>query len=213
MYTRTYLDLCAKLWYTCHGVLQCCSMLQCVAVFCSISCHTLPTPVHCVAESCRATQCVAMCCGVWQCVTVCCSVLQCVAVCCTVAVCCSVLQCLLPHIDLTLTRASQYSDLIWGILELADHDQSIWARGHNLSIPIPGVSRHSKSTIPNHKSALLCNKNGFSMSLSFTHSLTSPSLCVFLFLCCSVLVCCIVLQCLLSHIDLTLWHACHSTPT
>ena len=62
-----------------------------------------------------------------------------------------------------------------------DHDQSIRVRGHNLSIPIPGVSRHSKSTIPNDKSAWLCNKNSLSISLSLTHSLTPPSLCVFLF--------------------------------
>ena len=42
------------------------------------------------------------------------------------------------------------------------------------------------------------------LSHSLTHSLTSHSLCVFLFLCCSVLVCCNALQCLLSHIEFSL---------
>jgi len=62
-----------------------CSVLQCVAVCCSV--------LQCV-------QCDAVCCSVLQCVAVCCSVcsvLQCVAECCrvlqSVAECCSVLQC------------------------------------------------------------------------------------------------------------------------
>jgi len=67
----------------------CCSMLQYVAVWTSVS--------LCVAVCCSVLQYVAVCCSVNQCVTVCCSVLQCVAVCCSMLqcepVCCSVLQC------------------------------------------------------------------------------------------------------------------------
>jgi len=94
----------------------CCSVLQRVAVCCSV--------LHCVVRQarsrmnesclfqlarsllfyiavrivcCSVLQCVAVCCSVLQCVAVCCSVFQCVALCCfvlqCVAVCCSVLQC------------------------------------------------------------------------------------------------------------------------
>jgi len=54
---------CVKSYIWMHHVTQCCSVLQCVAVFCSV------------------LQCVAVCCSVLQCVAVCCSVLQCVAMC------------------------------------------------------------------------------------------------------------------------------------
>jgi len=65
-------------------VAVCCSVLQCVAVCCSVC-----SVMRCVAVCCSALQCVAVC-------AVCCSVLQNVAECCrvlqSVAVCCSVLQ-------------------------------------------------------------------------------------------------------------------------
>ena len=65
--------------------IECCSVLQCVAVCCSV--------LQCVAVCCSLLQCVAVCCSVLRCVAVCCSVLQCVAVRCSVlqcvAVCCS----------------------------------------------------------------------------------------------------------------------------
>ena len=51
------------------------SVLQCVAVCCSV--------LQCVLQR------VAVCCSVLQCVAVCCSVLQCDILCCSV--CCSVL--------------------------------------------------------------------------------------------------------------------------
>jgi len=84
----------------------CCSVLQCVAVRCSV--------LQCAVVCCSVLQCVAVRCSVLQCVAVCCSVLQCVTVVqiCSrgpsvshtanhvmhsvlqcVAVCCSVLQC------------------------------------------------------------------------------------------------------------------------
>jgi len=68
----------------------CCSVLQCVAVCCSVLLILLMG---------RLTRCAVVCCSVWQCVecvALCCSVLQCVA---NTAreeaedVCCSVLQC------------------------------------------------------------------------------------------------------------------------
>jgi len=60
------------------------SVLQCVAVRCSVlQC------VQCVPVRCSVLQCVAVSCSVLQCVAVCCSVLQCVAV------CCGVLQCVI----------------------------------------------------------------------------------------------------------------------
>jgi len=60
----------------------CCSVLQCVAVWCSV------------------VQCGAACCSVLQCVAVCCSVVQCGAQC-DVA-CCSVLQCVAHAYTFTL---------------------------------------------------------------------------------------------------------------
>ena len=99
---------------------MCCSVLQCVALCCSVlyehACRSALVPRGCVW--CSVMQRVAACCilrrhtrefshvqegficcsfcSVLQCVAVCCSVLQCVAVCCSVlqcvANCCSVLQ-------------------------------------------------------------------------------------------------------------------------
>jgi len=70
----------------------CCSVLQCVAVCCSV-CSVL----QCVAVCCSVLQCAAVCCSVLQCVAVYCSVLQCVAMCCSMLQCgaarCNVLQC------------------------------------------------------------------------------------------------------------------------
>ena len=72
------------------------SVLQCVAVYCSVLRHITmryskglrhPTWHSISAVCCSVLQCVAVCCSVLQCVAVCCNVLQCVAV------CCSVLQC------------------------------------------------------------------------------------------------------------------------
>ena len=93
------------------------SVLQCVAVCCSIEHLAYEVPglyVYVGSDNCAfeweciyVLQCVAVFCGVFvhlrgnlnvlQCVTVCCNVLQCVTVCHSVlqcvAVCCSVLQC------------------------------------------------------------------------------------------------------------------------
>ena len=58
-----------------------CSVLQCVAVCCSV----MQKSAHDTRHSLKLTslqfalQCVAVCCSVLQCVSVCCSVLQCVA--------------------------------------------------------------------------------------------------------------------------------------
>ena len=57
-----------------YSVVECCSMLQYVAVCCSVS--------QCVAVRYRF-ECRLECCRVLQCDTVCCSILQCVAVCCS----------------------------------------------------------------------------------------------------------------------------------
>jgi len=68
--------------YQPHTLVVCCSALQCAVVCCSV--------LRCVADRCRVVvfcsvlQCVAQCCSVLQCVAVCCSVLQCAAVCCSV---------------------------------------------------------------------------------------------------------------------------------
>jgi len=72
----------------------CCSMLQCVAVFCS---HVQYCGGPCVLwnSDCAGwrKQCVAVCCCVSLCATVCCCVLLCVAVCCSVLQCvCGMLQ-------------------------------------------------------------------------------------------------------------------------
>ena len=78
-------------------VAVCCRVLQCVgtllALFDQVAQHSV---LQCVAVFCSMLQCVAVCCSMLQCVAVCCSVLQYVAVCCSVlqyvAVCCSMLQ-------------------------------------------------------------------------------------------------------------------------
>jgi len=81
---------------TTHAV--CCSVLQCVAVWCSASSDRSYEDDY----ACSVLQCVAVCCSVLQCVAVCCSVLQCIygqvlqrrlqMQC--VVVCCSALQCI-----------------------------------------------------------------------------------------------------------------------
>ena len=63
------------------GLQYVCSVLQWVAVCCSVCAVCL----QCVAVCCSVMQCVTACCSVSQCVAVCCSVLQCVAVCCSVS--------------------------------------------------------------------------------------------------------------------------------
>jgi len=73
---------------------SCCSVLQCVAVRCSVS---WVCPSTTLQVCCSVLQCVAVCCSVsWVCLStmlqVCCSVLCCSVLQC-VAVCCSVLQC------------------------------------------------------------------------------------------------------------------------
>ena len=74
-----------------------CSVLQCLAVCCSVDTCRLFLPGSRAAECCSVLQCLAVCCSVLQSVAVCCRVLQSVAECCRVlqcvAVCCSVLQC------------------------------------------------------------------------------------------------------------------------
>ena len=71
---------------------MCCSVLQGVAMCCSVHYSTDGRDVlQCDAMWCSVLQCVVVLCNVVQCVAVCCSVLQCVAV------CCSVLQCALFH--------------------------------------------------------------------------------------------------------------------
>jgi len=62
-------------------VAVCCSVLQCVAVRCSVL-HTAKDTSPVAAR--HPLQCAAVCCSVLQCVAVCCSVLQCIAVCCRV---------------------------------------------------------------------------------------------------------------------------------
>jgi len=52
-----------------HRYLSCCSVLQCVAVFCR------------VLQGVAVLQCVAVYCSALQCVAACCSALQCVAEC------------------------------------------------------------------------------------------------------------------------------------
>jgi len=64
----------------------CCTLLQCIAVYCSV----LPCDDYSVTAFVAVLQCVAvLCCSALQCcVAVCCSVLQ------SIAACCSVLQCI-----------------------------------------------------------------------------------------------------------------------
>ena len=75
-------DLCE----TCPWYHVSCSVLQCVAVCCSVCCNAL----QCVLIHVRRLLCIT-------CVVVCYSVLQCVAVCCSVCCgeCCSALHCVL----------------------------------------------------------------------------------------------------------------------
>jgi len=53
----------------------CCSVLQCVAVWCSVA--VWRSALQSVAECCRGFKSVAVCSSVWQCVAVCCSVVHC----------------------------------------------------------------------------------------------------------------------------------------
>ena len=94
-----------NLFAAAHADGQCCSVLQCVAMYCSmlqcfaVCCSVLPyvcdrgreTEPHQTLNSSSVLQCVAVSRSVSQCVAVCCSVLQCVAVSCSglqwVAVC------------------------------------------------------------------------------------------------------------------------------
>jgi len=87
-------------------VAACYSVLQCVAVCCSVDSFNMLLSqqlnstklLHCigtlVSVCCSVVQRGALCCSVVQCGVVCGSVLQCVAVCCSVlqciAMCCSV---------------------------------------------------------------------------------------------------------------------------
>jgi len=84
---------------------MCCSVLQCVLVYCSVS-RTLSFIVHWVASR----QCAAMCCSVLQCVLVYCSVsrtlsfmVHWVASRQCVAMCCSVSQCVLVYCSVSRT--------------------------------------------------------------------------------------------------------------
>jgi len=60
----------------------CCSVLQCVAVRCSVLQWDVSW-IYCPPRCTSVAPVVAVCCTVLQCVAVCCSVLQCVAVCCS----------------------------------------------------------------------------------------------------------------------------------
>ena len=99
-------------------VAVCCSVLQYIAVWCSV----VPTwlslvqlncfiVMQCVAVSCSVLQCGALCCSVLQCLAVSCSVLQCLAVCYSVvhcvAVSCSALQCLVHEVSPCATHLVQ----------------------------------------------------------------------------------------------------------
>jgi len=70
-----------------HGVVVCCSALQCIAVLCSVlQCFLgllVEKEMFSVLVCYSALRCVAVCCSVVQCVAVCCSVLQCVEMCCS----------------------------------------------------------------------------------------------------------------------------------
>ena len=95
------------------GVLQCCSVLQCVVVCCSVFCSAL----QCVAVRCSVLQCVVVCCSVLRCFAVRCSVLHCVAVCCSVlqcvVVCCDVLQCLAVCCSIIFVEHSTKGSLLY----------------------------------------------------------------------------------------------------
>ena len=80
-----------------------CSVLQCVAVCCSMYWNVLSvsrsnlSTLQCIAVYCSVLQCIAVCCSVyWIFLSVCradLGVLQCAAV------CCSVLQCVLDSFE------------------------------------------------------------------------------------------------------------------
>ena len=86
----------------CKVCINCCGVLQCVAVCCNVL-QCVAVVLHHICAWYALF--VAVCCSVLQCVAVCCSVLQCVAVCCSVLcgassymckvciICCGVLQC------------------------------------------------------------------------------------------------------------------------
>jgi len=71
----------------------CCSVVQCGAVWCRVSCErgvqtvTLTTLLQCVVVCCSVLQHVEVCCDVVQFVGECCSVLQCVTMWCSVVQC------------------------------------------------------------------------------------------------------------------------------
>jgi len=77
-----------------YASLSSCSVLQCVAVCCSVlrCVNTEACRGRALSSSCSVLQCVAVCCNVPQCVAVCCSVLQCVAGRCRVLQCVAVCQ-------------------------------------------------------------------------------------------------------------------------
>jgi len=78
----------------------CCSVLQCVAVCCSVQCLTMTTHVTELFGGQMSSE-LDVCCSVLQCVAVRCSALQCVAV------FCSVLQC---YNDYTSDRVVWWSN-------------------------------------------------------------------------------------------------------
>jgi len=101
-----------RITWDCGAFAACCSVLQRVAMWCSVL-HPWKSP-RAVAACCSVLQHVAACCGILHCVAVCCitwnrlavaecfNVLQCVAICCSalhhlkspraIAACCDVLQ-------------------------------------------------------------------------------------------------------------------------
>ena len=65
-------------------VAVCCSVLQCVVVYCSVLQFIPVWDPSGISRRSAFNMHVAVCCSVLQCFAVCCSVLQCVAVCCSV---------------------------------------------------------------------------------------------------------------------------------
>jgi len=112
----------------CYSVLQCvavyCSVLQCVAFLSLVTLsgnsqftspfHKSLSPLERVSSRCVAV--CSVCCSVFQCVTVCCSVLQCSVVCCSglqcVAVCVSQAQshCSFTSPSFFISRAFSMAD-------------------------------------------------------------------------------------------------------
>jgi len=85
------------------GVAMCCRVLQCFTVWSTSRFYSM---LQCVAVCCSVLQCVAVYCSVLQYVAMCCSVLQCVAVCCSVSQCVAVSIMLL---DQSKSRRSAYT--------------------------------------------------------------------------------------------------------